>query len=238
MSRELYQEGVIIPPLKLAKGGVLNEEVLELFYRNVRTPWERRGDIDAQVAAGASVHAVYRRSLLVMVRILPQAHPKPCGLFGAVDRRRAPAASRTIKLPLPITSMMTAGVPICCQLPCVCKRKDGTFTYDLTGSAAQSVGCVNAVGAVTSSAVFYVVRCLVGERVPVNQGCMEPVTTFIPKVRLLNPLAPAAVATGNVETSQRVVDVLFGALAQLAPDNIFRRLTRNYEQLDAGRLSI
>ncbi len=53
MSRELYQEGVIIPPIKLAKKGVVNQEVLELFYRNVRTPWERRGDMDAQMASGS-----------------------------------------------------------------------------------------------------------------------------------------------------------------------------------------
>jgi len=73
---------------------------------------------------------------------------------------------------------------------------------------------------VTRSAVFYVVRCLVGEHVPVNQGCMEPVTVYIPQGTLLNPGPPAAVAAGNVETSQRVVDALFGALAQLAPHKI------------------
>ncbi len=94
------------------------------------------------------------------------------------------------------------------------------MSIDFTGSAAQSAGCVNAVEAVTRSAVFYIVRCLVGEQVPVNYGCMEPVSVFVPAGTMLNPLAPAAVAAGNVETSQRIVDALFGALAQLAPDTI------------------
>ncbi len=94
------------------------------------------------------------------------------------------------------------------------------MTVDFTGSAPQSAGCVNAVQAVTHSAVLYVVRCLVGEHVPANQGCLEPVIIQVPAGSLLNPGAPAAVAAGNVETSQRVVDVLFAALAQLAPHKI------------------
>lgn len=91
---------------------------------------------------------------------------------------------------------------------------------DFTGSAAQSAGCVNAVQAVTNSAVFYVIRCLVGESVPVNEGCLAPITILIPAGSLLNPHPPAAVAAGNVETSQRVVDALFGALTQLTPQHI------------------
>jgi N-methylhydantoinase A/oxoprolinase/acetone carboxylase beta subunit len=105
----------------------------------------------------------------------------------------------------------------------------GTLTVDFSGTAPQGKGCINAVAAVTHSAVLYVVRCLVGERVPTNQGCLEPVKMIIPEGSLLNPYArgtagvdqpAAAVAAGNVETSQRVVDVLFGALARLAPDRV------------------
>jgi N-methylhydantoinase B len=116
-------------------------------------------------------------------------------------------------------------LPICVRI----KVDNGTLTVDFTGTASQSKGCINAVQAVTHSAVLYVVRCLVGEHVPTNQGCLEPVSIFVPEGSLLNPtiqhtgneIQPsAAVAAGNVETSQRIVDVLFGALSQLAPDCI------------------
>jgi N-methylhydantoinase B len=109
------------------------------------------------------------------------------------------------------------------------KVEHGNLEVDFTGSAPQSTGCINAVQAVTHSAVLYVVRCLVGEHVPTNQGCLEPVSIHIPGGSLLNPnvqrtgndVQPsAAVAAGNVETSQRVVDTLFGALSQLAPHRI------------------
>lgn len=107
---------------------------------------------------------------------------------------------------------------------------------DFTGSSPQSTGCLNTVEAVVDSAVFYVVRCLVGEHVPANQGCLEPIEIIVPEGSLLNPrtsihgessLAPGAaqhssraVAAGNVETSQRIVDALFGALAVVARERV------------------
>lgn len=220
MSRELYQEGVIIPPLKLVKRGVVNEEVLELFYRNVRTPWERRGDMDAQIAAG---RVGTRRLQEIIARYgshTVQAHSDALFAYSAhltrVALRELPEQEVTFTDYLDDDGWGVESLPITVRM----QARDGSLTIDFTGSAAQSAGCVNAVEAVTRSGVFYVVRCLVGEHVPVNQGCLEPVTVLIPKGSILHPFAPAAVAAGNVETSQRVVDALFGALAQLAPDKI------------------
>jgi 5-oxoprolinase (ATP-hydrolysing) len=220
MSRELYQEGVIIPPLKLARGGVLNEELLALFFRNVRTPWERRGDMDAQIAAARvgerRLHEIIARYGSRAV----QAHIDALAAYSAQLTRTALA-----KLP-EIEAVFTdyldddgwgaESLPITVRM----QTTQGRMSIDFTGSAAQSAGCVNAVEAVARSAVFYVVRCLVGERVPVNYGCMEPVSVFVPHGTILNPRPPAAVAAGNVETSQRIVDALFGALAQLAPETV------------------
>jgi 5-oxoprolinase (ATP-hydrolysing) len=220
MSRELFQEGIIIPPLKLVRRGVLNEEVLALFYRNVRTPWERRGDMDAQIAAGNVGERRLQEMIARYGSLTVHSHAQALLAYSACLTRIALAQLPTREVeytdyldddgwgngPLPITVHMGT--------------QDGTLTVDFTGTAAQSVGCVNAVRAITNSAVLYVVRCLVGEHVPVNQGCLEPVTIHIPQGSLLNPRPPAAVAAGNVETSQRAVDVLFGALAQLAPDRI------------------
>jgi len=220
MSRELFQEGIIIPPLKLVRRGILNEEVLTLFYRNVRTPWERRGDMDAQMAAGSVGERRLQEMLARYGSRTVHSHAEALLTYSAHLTRVALAQLPTREVeytdyldddgwgsgPLPITAHL-----------CI---RDGTLTVDFTGSAPQSVGCVNAVQAIAHSAVFYVVRCLVGEHVPANQGCLEPVTIDIPRGSMLNPRPPAAVAAGNVETSQRIVDVLFGALSQLAPERI------------------
>ncbi len=220
MSRELYQEGVIIPPLKLAKRGVVNEELLQLFYRNVRTPWERKGDMDAQIAAARvgerRLHEIISRYGSRTV----QAHVDALLDYSAQLTRSAlsllPEREVTFTDYLDDDGWGAEALPITVRM----QVKDGGIAIDFSGSAPQSAGCVNAVEAVTVSAVLYAIRCLVGERVPTNQGCLEPVHIFVPPGTLLNPRAPAAVAAGNVETSQRVVDTLFGALTQLAPEKI------------------
>ena len=220
MSRELYQEGVIIPPIKLAKGGVLNEDVLTLFYRNVRTPWERRGDMDAQIAASRIGESRLQEILARYGSYTVQAHADALFAYAAHLTRAAlallPEQEAHFTDYLDDDGWGMHSLPITVHL----YASHGVLTVDFRGSALQSAGCVNAVKAVTHSAVLYVVRCLVGEHVPVNQGCLEPVTIIVPDGSLLNPVAPAAVAAGNVETSQRVVDALFGALTQLAPQRI------------------
>jgi 5-oxoprolinase (ATP-hydrolysing) len=229
MSRELYQEGIIIPPIKLAKKGVVNQEILDLFYRNVRTPWERRGDIDAQMAAA---RVGERRLHEIIARYGSRsalAHAEALLAYSAQLTRVA-----LMQLPDHEVSFIdyldddgwgVISLPIAVHI----KVEHGNLQVNFTGSASQSAGCINAVRAVTHSAVLYAVRCLVGEHVPTNQGCLEPVSIYLPEASLLNPVIQrteneaqpsAAVAAGNVETSQRVVDVLFGALSQLAPDRI------------------
>jgi N-methylhydantoinase B/oxoprolinase/acetone carboxylase alpha subunit len=220
MSRELYQEGFIIPPIKLAKAGVLNEDVLTLFYRNVRTPWERRGDMDAQIA---TAYVGERRLQEIIARYgsrVVQAHAEALLTYSAHLTQNAllqlPDNEATFTDYLDDDGWGQQKLAITVRL----RVRQGTLSVDFTGSASQSAGCVNAVKAVTHSAVLYVVRCLVGEHVPTNQGCLEPISIVVPEGTLLNPVAPAAVAAGNVETSQRVVDVLFGALAQIAPQRV------------------
>jgi N-methylhydantoinase B len=88
---------------------------------------------------------------------------------------------------------------------------------NFTGSAQQQKGSVNAVLAITLSAVYYVFRCLMGLDVPNNAGCLAPIVVIAPEGSVVNAIRPAPVAGGNVETSQRIVDVMFGALAQAAP---------------------
>ncbi|HXE91359.1 MAG TPA: hydantoinase B/oxoprolinase family protein [Terriglobales bacterium] len=229
LCREIYQEGLRIPPVKLVRRGAMDKDVLALLLANVRTPTEREGDLGAQIAAchtGATrlkeVCARYglartrraARDLLDYSEELMRAFLSnvPRGTFraedfldsdGITDRRVRIAASVTFH-PAP-------------------KRAPGcgpVVTVDFTGSDPQVEGAVNAVEAITWSACFYVFRCLLEEDVPATAGLMRPIRVIAPEGTVVNARPPAAVAGGNVETSQRIVDVLLRALAQAVPERI------------------
>jgi N-methylhydantoinase B len=106
------------------------------------------------------------------------------------------------------------------RLRVVIEIRGGRARVDFTGTGPSCRGSLNAVMAITRSAVFYAFRCLLGEDVPACAGLLDPVEVFAPEGSIVNARPPAAVAAGNVETSQRIVDVLFRALAQALPDKI------------------
>lgn len=220
LATELFQEGLIIPPLKLVAGGKLNEAVLNLILANVRTPDERRGDLLAQVAANEIgrkritesinrfglkkiyLYANYiqdyterflRETLLSMAR----------GIYNYEDYLDDDGTStRPVKIAVKITI-----------------DRDRA-TIDFSGSDPQTTGGVNANYAITFSAVLYVFRSLIDEDIPFNTGLMRPLTIIAPPRSVVNAEFPAACAGGNVETSQRIVDVLLGALAKALPGRI------------------
>ncbi|MDE0142573.1 MAG: hydantoinase B/oxoprolinase family protein [Caldilineaceae bacterium] len=221
LSTELYQEGIIIPPLKLYEGGELVESLLELILRNVRTPDERRGDLAAQRAAHAvgdrRLHELAARhgsaELLAYAGHLQQYSERltraairtwPDGSYTFEDPIESVVDGQTTPAPIRVTAT------ICGE----------TVTLDFNGTCPSIFGSLNAPLSVTRSACYYVVRCLVGEDVPVNAGCFAPVQVDAPAGCLVNARPPAAVAGGNVETSQRITDAVFGALAQALPDRI------------------
>jgi N-methylhydantoinase B/oxoprolinase/acetone carboxylase alpha subunit len=161
--------------------------VLELFYRNVRTPWERRGDMDAQMAAA---HIGERRLREIIARYgsrTVQAHAEALLAYSAQLTRVAlsqlPEGEVSFTDYLDDDGWGVISLPIVVRI----KVEKGNLEVDFTGTASQSTGCINAVQAVTHSAVLYVVRCLVGEHVPTNLGCLEPVRIHIPDGSLLNP---------------------------------------------------
>ena len=219
-STELFQEGFIIPPLKLVRAGQINQEVVALFCRNSRTPDERRGDLAAQIAAcrtgerrlqemvdryGWSVVYEHEAALLDYSERLTRAaiSALPDGDYSFSDVMDDDGLTDE---PVPIA--VTVSV------------RGDAMTLDFSETAAQRRGCINAPLAVTLSAALYVLRCIVGEAAPANQGILRPVTVVAPEGSLVNPRPPAAVAAGNVETSQRITDVLLGALAKALPDVI------------------
>ena len=222
LCREIYQEGVRIPPIKLARGGHIQADVLRLILNNVRTPAEREGDLTAQMAAcqigarrlremvakyGVAEVRAYMGHLLAYSERMMRAFLRrlPRGTFRAEDF-------------LDDDGITAEPVPIRVAIETDPRR--GQARVDFSGSAPQVAGSVNAVYAITYSAVFYVFRCLVAEDVPATAGLMAPIAVLAPEGTVVNARPPAAVAGGNVETSQRVVDVLFRALAQAAPDMV------------------
>jgi N-methylhydantoinase B len=222
LCREIYQEGLRIPPVRIARGGKLDRDMLALILSNVRTPAEREGDLTAQIGAsrigaqrllemvakyGLRTVESYMRHLLDYSERLMRAElaQLPAGEFSAEDF-------------LDEDGISNRPVKIAVTLRLDPKRRRAEV--DFTGSDPQVEGSVNAVYAITWSAVFYVFRCLLKDDAPATAGLMRPIRVSAPERTVVNSQPPAAVAGGNVETSQRIVDVILKALAQAAPDRV------------------
>jgi N-methylhydantoinase B/oxoprolinase/acetone carboxylase alpha subunit len=219
MAREIYQEGIRIPPIKIKRGGVLDRDVLDLLLANVRTPVEREGDLMAQLA---SIHRGEER-LRELV-----------GKYGL-----AKVSSNMKALQDYSERMMRAAIG---KIPRGryrfedCLDEDGIHprpvwirvhvsvtdevVVDFSGSDPQAEGPVNANYAVAVAAVMYVFRCLVEEDIPFTAGILRPIRVVAPAGSVVNANAPAAMAAGNVETSQRITDVVLGALSKALPGRI------------------
>ncbi len=222
LCREIWQEGVRIPPVKLVSGGVLNDALLALILNNVRTPKEREGDLTAQI--GSCRVGAERLLEMVSRHGLPRIEDNVAALLDHSERlMRALLAS----LPegefhaedyLDSDGITAEAVKICVAI--LTDPAHQSLLVDFTGSASQVSGNLNAVAAITWSAVFYILRCLLPEEAAPTAGLMRPVTLVLPEGSIVNARSPAAVAAGNVETSQRIVDVLLRAFAQILPSRI------------------
>ena len=227
--REIYQEGFRIPPVKIVRAGTLDRDILALLLNNVRTPEEREGDLSAQLAAchtGSTrllelcarygIARVQRaaRALLDYSEKMMRAFlaTVPPGCYAAEDVLDDDGVSdASVRIAVRITFPRATKVA---------SRKARPVVIDFTGSSPQVEGSINAVEAITDSACFYVFRCLLREDVPATAGLMRPIQLIAPEGTIVNARPPAAVAGGNVETSQRIVDVLLRALAQALPQHI------------------
>ena len=217
---EIYQEGLRIPPVLIQRRGSVVHEVETLLLANMRQPDERRGDLRAQLNA----NRVGERGLRRLMSQRPPAELRAyCGhLQDAAERHilrlleSIPDGEYTAVEHLESDGTGVEDIPIAVAL-----RVDGNrCVVDFEGTAPQVPGSLNANRAVTLSAVFYVLRSLAGEEIPANAGCLRPVELRIPPGSVLDPQLPAAVAGGNVETSQRVVDLLYAALATALPAQV------------------
>ena len=260
--REIYQEGLRIPPVKIMRDGKLVADVLALLLNNVRTPEEREGDLGAQIAAcqtgaqrlreicaryglararrAAADLLVYSEEMMrALLRTIPPGSYQAEDFLdndGVEDKPVRIAVTIQVKTPSkkksPVETRLAAS-PLAAE-----RNSRVAVTIDFTGSDPQVQGAINAVEAITYSACFYVLRCLLREDVPATSGLMRPIRAIAPSGTVVNARPPAAVAGGNVETSQRIVDVLLKALAQAIPDRIPAAASGTMNNLTIGGIDL
>jgi N-methylhydantoinase B len=219
-SREIFQEGVIIPPVRLVRGGEYVEDVLDLLLANVRTPDLRRGDLRAQIAANniaeerigelierrdeETVLAAFEEVIAYTERRTREAiRALPDGEHGAEDFMEGDGMTDE---DIPIKATVTI--------------EDDSIVIDFAGTADSVRGNVNCPLPVTRSACYFALRVLLPKDIPANAGTYAPLEIEAPEGSLVNARYPAAVVAGNVETSNRIADAVLAALSGFAPEAV------------------
>jgi N-methylhydantoinase B len=217
---ELYQEGLIIPPVKLIEGGRMNQDLANLIRSNVRTPDVQMGDIRAQVAANntgarrvselvgqygvetlhASMDSVMDQSER---RMRQELSAMPDGVYSAVDY---------------LEDILPGGGDV--QIAVTVTKQGDAVAFDYAGTSPQVERPVNAPLGVTMAGIYFTLISVTDPTIPVNDGCFRPVILRVPEGCLMNPRRPAPVAGGNVETSQRNVDAIMKAFNQIVPGKV------------------
>ena len=213
----LEQEGHVVAPTVAVRNGDWIEDFHRPFLDATRTPFEREGDLAAQM--GANEIGAERMATMIEAGGLTEFQRVARGLLDYGERRTRSALRRLPEGVYRFSDLMEWGdrdVVIAVAIT----LSDGELFADFTGTDPQVEGNINAVEAVTRSCLYFAVRVATDPTIPANGGCYRPISMHAPPGSLVNALAPAAVAAGNVETSQRIADVLLGALAQAAPDRV------------------
>jgi len=214
---EIYQEGLRIPPIRLWKAGHLDRDLLNVILLNVRTPSERLGDLRAQ-------HAACETGIERVAALCGRygADTAEAGMAAVLDYSERRMRAEIAKLPdgtlrfedaLDEDGIRPGPVPIVVTVTIA----GDVLRVDFHGSAPQVAGPVNAVFAVTASATYYALRTLTDPEIPPNEGCYRPIEIAVPERSVVNAAPPAAVVGGNLETAQRIVDVILGAFGQALP---------------------
>lgn len=219
-SRELYEEGLIIPPVKFVRDDKIDDDVAHMILANVRTPETRIADLRAQMAA----NILGKKRILELVdrfgvetvqaamdEVMNHSERLTRAVIGKMPKGRSEAedhlddsgiSARSVRIKVAVTI-----------------DRD-TIRIDYTGTDRQVDGPLNAPWGVTISGVYYAVKCITDPSIPTNDGCFRPIEIRAPEGSVVNPIRPAPVAGGNVETSQRNVDVLLKAFSRILPGRV------------------
>ena len=220
ISTEIFQEGLRIPPIRIQKGGFVDKEILSLITTNVRTHREAAGDIQAQIAAnnvgerrlleimqkyGLEKTLTYMEELIVYSerQMLARIKELPKGTFTFEDYLEGDGLSDEFL-------RIKADVSIA----------DDKIIVDFSGSAGQTKGSVNCTRAVTLACTFYALKAVIDPDLPSTGGTFRPVEVITPGHSIVNPDFPAPVSNANINTAQRIADVVLGALAKAMPERV------------------
>jgi N-methylhydantoinase B len=220
ISTEIFQEGIRIPPVRLKRGGSLDKEILELITTNVRTRREALGDLQAQLAAnnvgerrimelvekyGSEKTMFYMNELIAYSDRQMRAGMKklPRGMFVFEDYLEGDGLSDDL---ITIRAALTI--------------EENRITVDFTGSSPQTRGSVNCTRAVTIACTYYALKSVIDPDMPSTGGTFRAVRVITPEKSIVNPSFPAPVSNANINTAQRIADVVFGALAQALPERV------------------
>jgi len=219
-AEEIFEEGLVIPPVKLMDKGIINKDVLEIILKNTRTPEIRKGDLMAQIAA----NNIGRKQVLKLIEKYGLTTFQECmeAILDYSERRMIKEIQKFPKVKVDAEDYLDdSGVddnPIKIRVSVIIRKNE--LIFDFTGTDKQVRGPVNAPYSVTLSASYYVLRAVTDPTIPANHGAYRPLTVKTEKGTVVDAIPPCAVSGGNVETSQRIVDVLLKAFSQIIPDRI------------------
>lgn len=215
-SETLEEEGLIFSPQHIVKNGEENEKVLKKFKEKTRAPKERIGDLRAQIGANEKGAEEFKK---IVEKFGLEKYGKFVeDIIKYSEKRTKKIISDLPDVELKSEDMMEWEEEV--KLRTKIMIESESIKYDFKGTDNQVQGNINAPEPVTHSAVYYTLRCLLPDDIPVNEGCYNQVDIEIPDGSVLNPNPPAAVSSGNVETSQRVVELIFRALSKILPEKI------------------
>jgi N-methylhydantoinase B len=217
---ETFHEGIAVPPVRIKKSGVIDQEILSILERNLRTVYEFRGDLMAQLAAntigerrflevcrqhgGESVKLSISNLIEYCEKRMTREIEKiPDGTYRCEDIIEGDGQSET---PIPIRCTVTV--------------KGEKVLVDFTGSSPAVKGSVNSVYGITLACVYYVIKALTDPTIPSNEGTYRPVEMIAPEQSVVNAKFPSAMGLANTITSQRIVDVLMGAFYEAIPEKV------------------
>jgi N-methylhydantoinase B len=236
VSTEVFQEGIRIPPIKLYNHGEINQEVMELLTYNIRTNETFHGDLQAQYSTNLvgckRLQELVQKTGLDFLRhqmedIIDYTERRfraalafvPSGTYRYFDYLEGDGISNN-RIKIALTLQIT----------------EDKIIADFTGTDDQVKGPINATPGVTQACVYFAVKAVLDPELPSNEGIARVVETIVPKGSLLNPHFPAPVAHANINTAQRITDVILGALAQALPHQVTAAGTGSMSLLAIGGL--
>ena len=231
---EIFQEGIRFPPVKIRKGGVLDEEILAIHHHNVRTAYEGQGDLLSQLAAN---HVGERRFVEMCDEFgLATVQEGIIALADYCERRMQAELQAIPDGTYHFCDVMDSDgvgddpVKICVRIDVAGDH----LRFDFSGSSPQTRGPVNAVRPMTLSSVYYAVKAITDSTIPPNAGTFRGLEVYTPEGTVVNARFPAPTGQGNSVTCQRIVDVLLGALAQAVPERVCAACTGSMNGIHIG----